>query len=103
MVKNLLQVTSTAKGITTLKFIYLTLHKFNQSKPICEVNDVLVQWDECDLSNLPPLIEPGTASMISHGKFSKYNEEDLPTTFMDTDGNEHLIADITMYKSSKRY
>ena len=67
-----------------MKFIYLPLHKFNQSKPICEVNDVLVQWDECDLSNLPPLIEPGTASMISHGKFSKYNEEDLPTTFMDT-------------------
>ena len=41
--------------------------------------------------------------MISHGKFSKYNDEDLPTTFRDTDGNEHLIADITMYKSSKRY
>ena len=97
MVENPLQ------GIITLKFIYLNLYKFNQSKPICEVNDVLVQWDECDLSNLPPLIEPGTASMISHGKFSKYNEEDLPTTFMDTDGNEHLIADITMYKSSKRY
>ena len=97
MVENPLQ------GITTLKFIYLNLYKFNQSNPICEVNDVLVQWDECDLSNLPPLIEPGTISMISHGKFSKYNEEDLPTTFMDTDGNEHLIADITMYKSSKRY
>lgn len=97
MVENPLQ------GIITLKFIYLTLHKFNQSKPICEVNDVLVQWDECDLSNLPPLVDPNTVSMISHGKFSKYNDEDLPTTFMDTDGNEHLIADITMYKSSKRY
>ena len=97
MVENPLQ------GIITLKFIYLNLYKFNQSKPICEVNDVLVQWDECDLSNLPPLVDPNTVSMISHGKFSKYNEEDLPTTFMDTDGNEHLIADITMYKSSKRY
>jgi len=97
MVENPLQ------GITALKFIYLNLYKFNQSKPICEVNDVLVQWDECDLSNLPPLVDPNTVSMISHGKFSKYNEEDLPTTFMDTDGNEHLIADITMYKSSKRY
>lgn len=97
MVKNPLQ------RITTLKFIYLNLYKFNQSKPICEVNDVLVQWDECDLSNLPPLVDPNTVSMISHGKFSRYNDEDLPTTFRDTDGNEHLISDITMYKSSKRY
>jgi len=97
MVENPLQ------RITTLKFIYLNLYKFNQSKPICEVNDVLVQWDECDLSNLPPLVDPDTVSMISHGKFSRYNDEDLPTTFRDTDGNEHLIADITMYKSSKRY
>ena len=97
MVKNPLQ------RITTLKFIYLNLYKFNQSKPICEVNDVLVQWDECDLSNLPPLVDPDTVSMISHGKFSRYNDEDLPTTFRDTDGNEHLISDITMYKSSKRY
>ena len=94
MVENPLQ------GITALKFIYLNLYKFNQSKPICEVNDVLVQWDECDLSNLPPLIEPGTASMISHGKFSKYNDEDLPTTFRDTDGNEHNIEDIHSLKSS---
>ncbi len=97
MVENPLQ------RITTLKFIYLNLYKFNQSKPICEVNDVLVQWDECDLSNLPPLVDPDTVSMISHGKFSRYNDEDLPTTFRDTDGNEHLISDITMYKSSKRY
>lgn len=86
-----------------MKFIYYNLYMMNQSKPICGVNDVEVQWDECDLSNLPPLVDPDTVSMISHGKFSRYNDEDLPTTFRDTNGNEHLISDITMYKSSKRY
>ena len=88
-----------------MKITLAQRHRFNDSKPIMEIKGVdgKVQWDECDLSNLPPLIEPGTVSMISHGKFSKYNKEDLPTTFRDTDGNEHLIADITMYKSSKRY
>ena len=85
-----------------MKIILSQRHLFNECKPMVQI-DEWVQWDECDLSNLPPLIEPGTASMISHGKFSKYNDEDLPTTFRDTDGNEHLIADITMYKSSKRY
>ena len=93
MVKNPLQ------GITALKFIYLNLYKFNQSKPICEVNDVLVQWDECDLSDCPPARGPST--MTAHGKINIVNHDDLPKTFKDVNGNEHLIEDIHSYKSSR--
>jgi hypothetical protein len=32
--------------------------------------------------------------MTAHGKFPKYNYEELPTTFTDTDGNEHNVDDI---------
>ena len=38
--------------------------------------------------------------MTAHGKFPKYNYEDLPTTYKDTDGKEHNITDIIAYKSS---
>ena len=46
-----------------------------------------IQWDECDLSDCPPYREKG--SMTAHGKFPRYNYDELPTTFKDTDGNEH--------------
>ena len=73
-------------------------YAFNETKPIMGVGDLEVQWDECDLSDCPPYREKG--SMTAHGKFPKYNYEDLPTTFKDTDGNEHDITDIIAYKSS---
>ena len=73
-------------------------YAFNETKPIMGVGDLEVQWDECDLSDCPPYREKG--SMTAHGKFPKYNYEDLPTTFKDTDGKEHLIEDIHSYKSS---
>ena len=59
-----------------------------------------VQWDSCDLSDCPPEREPGTISMVNHGKISSCPPEDLPKTFIDTDGNEHKIEDIHSLKSS---
>ena len=59
-----------------------------------------VQWETCDLSDCPPEREPGTISMVNHGKISSCPPEDLPKTFIDTDGNEHKIEDIHSLKSS---
>ena len=75
-------------------------YAFNETKPIMEIKGVdgEVQWDECDLSGCPPARGPGT--MTAHGKLSSYNYDDLPTTFTDTNGKEHLIEDIHSYKSS---
>ena len=73
-------------------------HLFNGCKPMIKLGEDWVQWDECDLSDCPPYREKG--SLNAHGKFPKYNYEDLPTTFKDTDGNEHNITDIIAYKSS---
>ena len=73
-------------------------YAFNETKPIMGVGDLEVQWDECDLSDCPPARGPG--SMTAHRKISQYNYEDLPKTFTDTNGKEHLIEDIHSYKSS---
>ena len=83
-----------------MKITLAQRHLFNGSKPIMEIKGVdgKVQWDECDLSECPPYREKG--SMTAHGKFPKYNYEELPTTFKDTEGGEHLIEDIVAYKSS---
>ena len=35
--------------------------------------------------------------MTAHGKFPPYKYEELPTTFKDTDGNEHNVDDIISY------
>ena len=83
-----------------MKITLAQRHLFNDSKPIMEIKGVdgRVQWDECDLSECPPYRLKGT--MNAHGKFPKYNYEELPTTFKDTDGNKHKIDDITSYMSS---
>ena len=83
--------------------MHLTLAQrnlFTESKPLMEIIGFKgwMQWDECDLSNCPPYRLKGT--MNAHGKFPKYNYEELPTTFKDTEGGEHLIEDIVAYKSS---
>ena len=84
-----------------MKITLAQRHRFNDSKPIMEIKGVdgKIQWDECDLSECPPYREKG--SMTAHGKFPKYNYEDLPTTFKDTNGVEHNIDDITSHMSSK--
>ena len=85
-----------------MKIILPQRHLFNGCKPMVQIeNHTLfkwVQWDECDLSECPPYREKG--SMTAHGKFPRYNYEDLPTTFKDIDGDEHNITDIIAYKSS---
>ena len=76
-------------------------HLFNGSQPYVKILglDEWVQWDECDLSDSPPYRLPG--SMTAHGKFPTYKYEELPTTFKDTDGNEHEIENIIAYRSSR--
>ena len=73
-------------------------HMFNESKPMCKLDKDWIQWDNCDLSESPPYREKG--SMTAHGKFPRYDYEELPKTFKDTNGNEHNIDDITAYKDS---
>ena len=82
-----------------MKISLMQRHLFNDSKPIMEIDGVdgKVQWDECDLSDCPPYRLPG--SMTAHGKFPTYKYEDLPTTFKDTNGNEHKIEHIIAYRS----
>ena len=74
-----------------MKIILSQRHLFNECKPMVQI-DEWVQWDECDLSDCPPYREKG--SMTAHGKFPKYDYEELPKTFKDTNGNEHNIDDI---------
>ena len=89
-----------------MKIILSQRHLFNECKPMIQIgvgedwgsSDEWVQWDECDLSDCPPYREKG--SMTAHGKFPKYDYEELPKTFKDTNGNEHNIDDITAHKSS---
>ena len=83
-----------------MKITLAQRHLFNDSKPMMQLDglEYWVQWEECDLSDSPPYREKG--SMTAHGKFPKYNYEDLPTTFMDSDLQYHDIDDIIAYKSS---
>lgn len=76
-------------------------HLFNESKPFIEIRGFKgwIRWDECDLNDCPPYREKGT--MNAHGKFPKYNYDELPTSFKDTAGGEHLIEDIVAYKGSE--
>ena len=83
-----------------MRFPLVQLYVFNRSKPNVVVKDVEgeLQWDECDLTGLPPEREPG--SMTDHGKIPGGQYDNLPTKFTDMNGNEHLIADIHTLMSS---
>ena len=74
-------------------------HLFNKSKPMCQLGEEWVQWDNCDLSECSPYRLKGT--MNAHGKFPTYKYEELPEVFTDTDGNEHRVEDIMAYRSSQ--
>ena len=71
-------------------------HLFNKSKPMCRLGENWVQWDSCDLSESPPYREKGT--MNAHGKFPKYNYDELPTVFTSSNGKEYPIDEIIAYK-----
>ena len=84
-----------------MKFPLIQLYELNDSKPIVEVYDVEgeLQWDYCDLEGLPPLRERG--SMTDHGNVPKGQYNDLPETFIDTNGKEHKIENIEAMWSSE--
>ena len=83
-----------------MKFPLVQLYTMNRSKPIVGIDITEVQWDTCDLSGCAPEREPGTVSMVNHGKLSQCADEDLPKTFIDTMGDEYLIEHIHSMKSS---
>ena len=75
-----------------------TLYQLNRSKPFVEVEGIEgeVQWDECDLSELPP--ERIEVSFTSNGKPPKGQWDNLPKTFRDVNGCEFFIEDITVMR-----
>jgi len=84
-----------------MKFPLTQLYIFNRSKPIVRVIDYStvyegieeeLQWDECDLTGLPP--ERTGITMSSHGKIPKGQWDNLPKMFKATNGNEYSIEDI---------
>ena len=76
-----------------MKFPLIKLYDFNICKPTVKVEGVgELQWDECDLTGLPPEREEG--SMTNHGKIPKGQYDTLPKMFKATDGKEYPIEDI---------
>ena len=77
-----------------MKFPLIKLYDFNISKPAVEVEGVegKLQWDECDLTGLPPYRTKVT--MTDMGKIPKGQWDNLPEKFTATDGEEYSIEDI---------
>ena len=75
-----------------------TLYQLNRGKPLVEVEgiDGDLQWDECDLTGLPP--ERIETSFTSKGKPPKGQWDNLPKTFRDVNGCEFFIEDITVMR-----
>ena len=77
-----------------MKFPLIQLYTLNRSKPMVELRGIeeKVQWDECDLTGLPP--ERIGVSMTNMGTIAKGQWDNLPTMFKATDGKEYPIEDI---------
>ena len=77
-----------------MKFPLVKLYDFNECKPIVQVQGVEgeLQWDECDLTGLPPYRTGVT--MTDMGKIPKGQYDNLPKMFKATDGKEYPIEDI---------
>ena len=77
-----------------MKLPLIKLYDFNRSKPKVQLQGVSekLQWDECDLTGLPPYRE--NVSMTSMGTIPKGQWDNLPTMFKATDGKEYPIEDI---------
>ena len=75
-----------------------TLYQLNRGKPVVKVEgiDGDLQWDECDLTGLPP--ERIETSFTSNGKPPKGQWDNLPKTFRDVNGCEFFIEDITVMR-----
>jgi len=77
-----------------MKLPLIKLYDFNRSKPKVQLQGVSekLQWDECDLTGLPP--ERVGVSMTNMGTISKGQWDNLPEKFTATDGKRYLIKDI---------
>ena len=75
-----------------------TLYQLNRGKPVVKVEgiDGDLQWDECDLTGLPP--ERIETSFTSKGKPPKGQWDNLPKTFKAMDSREYFINHITTLK-----
>ena len=84
-----------------MKFPLIQLYSMNRSKPIVEVEgiDGELQWDYCDLEELPP--ERVDITMTNMGKLSKGQYDNLPTTFRATNGGVYIIGNIHTLRPNK--
>jgi hypothetical protein len=81
-----------------MKFPLLQLYQMNRSKPIVGIGDEEVQWESCNLDELPP--EREGVSMTDHGKIPRGQYENLPEVFTSSNGDTYKIEDIYSLKSS---
>jgi len=79
-----------------MKFPLVQLYAFNRCKPNIVVRgiDGELQWDECDLTGLPP--ERTGVTVTDCGGIPKGQYDNLPKMFRATDGKEYPIEDIVM-------
>ena len=75
-----------------MKFTLSQLYTYNKTKPFVNIVNTVIQWDECNLEDMPDKVT-GT-SYHNMGKASKVAYDELPKTFLAIDGNESLIEDI---------
>ncbi len=81
-----------------MKFPLLQLYQMNRSKPMVGIGDKEVQWESCNLDELPP--EREGVSMTDHGKIPRGQYENLPEVFTSSNGDTYKIEDIHSLKSS---
>ena len=79
-----------------MKFPLVQLYAFNRCKPNIVVKGIEgeLQWDECDLTGLPP--EREGVTVTDCGGIPKGQYDNLPKLFRATDGKEYPIEDIVM-------
>ena len=84
-----------------MNFPLIQLYTMNRSKPIVEVIgiDGELQWDYCDLKDLPP--ERLDVTIHNMGKLSKGQFDNLPKTFYATTGGEYFIKNIHTLRTRK--
>ena len=77
-----------------MTFPLFQLHVHNRTKPILKVEgiDGELQWDECDLTGLPP--ERENITFTDQGKIPKEQWDNLPKTFKATNGGMYIIGNI---------
>ena len=83
-----------------MNFPLSQLHMFNRTKPIIKVEgiDGVLQWDECDLTGLPP--ERENITFTDQGKIPKGQWDNLPKTFKATNGGIYIIGNIISLHST---